>query len=626
VNSDPTVLSAADQAKDAAVVPKVMQFLGAYSNTSAVLTKSGRVVFVSTRDGLPQLYVADAAHPKSPARRLPTPKEQVRAPALTSDEKTVLFLSDVKNDENFHVFAVPLDGAENSSATFVDLTPGETLHRNAPAVARDKPDLFAYSAHAPASERTRLFVQSRAGGAPREFYADERGGFLADLSPDGTHALFVRENADDDAIVFDVDVANGKTKRIFPEEGKKARAWATYSAKADRVFVSTQSEGKPSELLSFDRTSGKQTARYEDALSKTGLIDDVAVTPSGDAIALGIDCGNHTELRVLDARTLALVKNVQLPLGLASLGTPTRDGKRVTLSVSRADAPFDVFSLDVKTGALTPLRDDERPGLADLPPLTTTIESVRAHDGLMIPVNTYRVANGEHSTRKSPVIVWVHGGPTGSAKVRYNADARFYTSLGYAIVEPNIRGSSGFGVAYESADNKGKRGDALRDVEAVRAWALEQPWADGRAVIMGGSYGGYMTLLALARGPKLWSAGIDVSGMSDLRTMERLEDQSIRVYDETEFGVLGKEDDLLYEWSPLKYVDNMVAPLFVYQGKNDPVTPQNEADQIVKALRKRRVPVEYMLLADEGHGILRRENKALFLARASRFLESQLAR
>src|SRR5262249_32622979 len=125
----------------------------------------------------------------------------------------------------------------------------------------------------------------------------------------------------------------------------------------------------------------------------------------------------------------------------------------------------------------------------------------------------------------------------------------------------------------------------------------------------------------LSRQPGIWRAGVELSGMSDLRTMEKLEDQAIRVYDETEFGVLGKEDDLLFEWSPLKHVDAIVAPVFVYQGTNDPITPQNEADQMVKALRRRRVPVEYMLLADEGHGIMRRENRAVFLARASRFLE-----
>lgn len=160
---------------------------------------------------------------------------------------------------------------------------------------------------------------------------------------------------------------------------------------------------------------------------------------------------------------------------------------------------------------------------------------------------------------------------------------------------------------------------------AVVFTSLRDGLPQDRVTIMGGSYGGYMTLLALARQPKLWRAGLDISGMSDLRTMEKLEDQAIRVYDETAFGVLGKEDDLLFEWSPLKYVDAIVAPAFVYQGVADPITPQNEADQIVKALRQRKVPVEYMLLANEGHGLTRRENYAEYLARTVRFLEEHAA-
>jgi dipeptidyl aminopeptidase/acylaminoacyl peptidase len=197
--------------------------------------------------------------------------------------------------------------------------------------------------------------------------------------------------------------------------------------------------------------------------------------------------------------------------------------------------------------------------------------------------------------------------------------------MGFAVLEPNVRGSTGFGVAYQRGDDKEKRGGALKDVEAVNRWARAQPWCDVERVVIGGtSYGGYMTLLALARQPELWNAGVNASGMSDLRTMEKLEDQLLRMYDETEFGILGKEDDLLWEWSPLKYVDHIAAPLFVYQGVHDPISPQNEADQIVRAVRARNMPVEYMLLSDEGHGVVRRENIIRFWARTYRFLEEAL--
>jgi dipeptidyl aminopeptidase/acylaminoacyl peptidase len=112
--------------------------------------------------------------------------------------------------------------------------------------------------------------------------------------------------------------------------------------------------------------------------------------------------------------------------------------------------------------------------------------------------------------------------------------------------------------------------------------------------------------------------------MSNLVTMEQLEDQTIRSFDDTEFGVLGKDDALLQEWSPITHVDHIVAPVFVYQGVRDPVTPQHEADQIVAALRGRRVPVEYMLVDNEGHGVTRRENVIAYLTRSYRFLALHL--
>jgi dipeptidyl aminopeptidase/acylaminoacyl peptidase len=131
-------------------------------------------------------------------------------------------------------------------------------------------------------------------------------------------------------------------------------------------------------------------------------------------------------------------------------------------------------------------------------------------------------------------------------------------------------------------------------------------------------------VLALSHQPGLWRAGIDGSGMSNLKTMEQLEDQTIRSFDDTEFGVLGKDDALLEAWSPITAVDQITAPVFVYQGVRDPVTPRAEADQIVAALRRRSVPVEYMLIANEGHGVTRRENVLAYLARSYRFLSEHM--
>jgi acetyl esterase/lipase len=620
--SAPSDLTAAQLARDAELVPKATAFLAAFSNGSAHVTRSGALLFASNRDGLNQLYVADAAHPKDAPRHLPTAKERIQGATLTTDERTVLFASDVGADGNFHIFRIGLDGTG-----LADLTPGAKMHRNPPSIARKKPGLFAYSAHAPSSEKTSLYLQNLDGTSPREVFADPRGGYLADLAPDGSRALFERANSDQDTVIFEVDTASGHATRLFPPESQPANVSAAYSAAADRVFVAFQLEGHHAEVLSLDRKTGKTTASYEETAFPNGAIGDLLVSPDGDWIAIGVDGGNQSQVRLLDERTLKLRRTIDTPLGAAFPSDVTKDGKRFTITESHPDAPTDIYVVDATTGVATPLRNDERPGIEAMPPLRVSSESIPSFDGLPLPTNLYlpSQASGQASA-KLPTLVSIHGGPSSSAQIRWSGTLRYYASLGYAIVEPNIRGSTGFGVAYEKSDDKEKRADALKDVEAVNAWARAQPWCDpDRVVIMGGSYGGYMTLLAVGRQPKLWRAGLDISGMSDLRTMEKLEDQSIRVYDETEFGVLGKEDDLLFEWSPLKYVDAIVAPVFVYQGVGDPITPQNEADQIVKALRQRKIPVEYMLLANEGHGLSRRENNAEYLARSARFLEEHAA-
>jgi dipeptidyl aminopeptidase/acylaminoacyl peptidase len=254
------------------------------------------------------------------------------------------------------------------------------------------------------------------------------------------------------------------------------------------------------------------------------------------------------------------------------------------------------------------------------------IENIPAFDGQKLPLNVYLPPSATGSApNKHPILVLVHGGPSGSAYLRWSATVAFWTSMGFVVVEPNIRGSTGFGATWQSGDDKEKRADAMKDMETLNTWIRAQPWCDSGRIVVGGiSYGGYMALLALTRQPKLWAAGIDGSGMSDLRTMEKNEDQTVRVFDEDEFGTIGKDDAVLLEWSPLKDVDKVVAPLFVYQGVHDPVTPQGEADQVVAALRTHRVPVEYMLLENEGHGVDRRENMVSYLIRSYRFLAEQL--
>ncbi len=189
-----------------------------------------------------------------------------------------------------------------------------------------------------------------------------------------------------------------------------------------------------------------------------------------------------------------------------------------------------------------------------------------------------------------------------------------------------MRGSGGFGRAFEAADNGPKRLDAFRDVETTARWVAAQPWADpDRLVVYGGSYGGYTVLMALEKWPEIWRAGVDLVGVANMTTFLQSTSGIIREIFKVEFGDLEKDAAFLKTISPIEQIDKIVDPLFVYAGANDPRVPRTESDQVVRALRARGVPVEYMVAENEGHSLDRRENAIEFFSRVGVFLEKQLA-
>jgi dipeptidyl aminopeptidase/acylaminoacyl peptidase len=584
----------------------------AFTNSSPLVTPDGHVVFLSNRDGVAMLYVGDVAHPAEPPRLLPTKKQRIASPALVPDGKTIVFLADTGSNQIFHVYSIGIDGTG-----YVDLTPSDAYRRESLVVARTSGALF-YVGHTLKDETSHVIMRTP-DGQEREVYKDPRPGGILDVTADGSRLLFLSYASDTVHFLMEVDTARAAAMGGEWTKPDATLSTATFSADGKSVITVVERRGQPATIERRER-DGKVLATYDETTAPNATALSITASPKGDRLVVMLDAGNHFELRELDATTLQPVPLPNLPLASYEVDSFTLDGSMVTLTERGTAGPADIVALDIATGTLKPLRDEPRKGIGSPP--RATIETLRTFDGRTMPVNLY-VPPGPSA--RHPVVVSVHGGPSGSAIIAWSPTIAFWTAMGFVVVAPNIRGSTGFGLEYQAADDREHRADALHDMETLNTWIRAQPWCDpNRIVIAGGSYGGYMTLLALARQPTLWAAGIDVSGMSNLVTMEQMEDQAIRQFDDTEFGKLGADDALLREWSPITYVDQIVRPLFVYQGVNDPVTPQHEADQIVEAVKKRNVPVEYMLLPDEGHGINRRENTIQYLVRSYRFVTSHM--
>ena len=617
-DSNPTERTAAQKARDDARLPLADAIIGAYSNYDARYSADRKkILFGSRRDGNREYYLADASKPDAAPVAVTHGPERASYAVFSRDGKSIFFTRDTGADENFRIYQVGLDGKNETC-----LTPGPVLHRENPVEPRHKPGTLVYSQSDVKSPSTQFVVQ-QVGKEPQVVYTEQVPSYLNDVTQDGKRALYARWNSASDLVLFELNLGSGKTHRLYPEEGKKAAVHdASYSSDGSRVYVAGDDGASSQLLLALDAKSGAVKQSFTQTTPATASVSQVAASPRGDRLAVSIDAGDHEEAWLFDARTLKPLTKVQTPLGSVSLGPFSEDGAKVTATISEPSAPTDVFSIDVAKGAVEPLRKDARPGLESLAPIDASIETVKAFDGLPIPVIAYLPKGARTSGQKLPVIAEFHGGPSSSSSVAWDQFARFFVAQGYAFLEPNVRGSTGYGRAYEMADDREKRADWLKDLASVNAWAKSQPWADpNRVVVMGGSYGGYTVLMALTRQPTLWRAGVNYVGVANLFTFLKSTDQAIRSGFVNEFGDLDRDTALLNEFSPINKIDQIVAPLFVYQGQNDPRVPRPEADQVVKALRARKVPVEYQVAANEGHSLDHRENRAEFFVRVARFLE-----
>lgn len=620
VDARPDVITGAAAQRDAELAEQAARYMDAFSNTAPVLTRDGkRVVFVSNRDGLPQLYVADAAKPDSPATRLVEWPQRVVAPFPLADGKSLLFASDVGADEHWSFYRVGLDGGE-----VTEVTPGERLNRDGFFVADGAPDTIYFSGRKMSEPASSIYAASIATpGEARKIYTDPKPMFLTSVSRDGKWAAAVQMPNGSENYVIVVSTATGEAKTVYPASGKVTVNDAEFSADGKRLFISTDGGAEQALVLAIDPRTGKELGRYVEKDPPTASIDDIIVAKKGGALALSLVAGDHAELRLLDAATLKPRAKVTMPVG-AGAGVHFSDsGATLTAYWSTARSPADLYLIDAKRGKVAPLRSEPRPTLEGAPAITTTITTIDAFDGGKIPVNYY-LPEGDAAQRR-PVIVSYHGGPSSVSMVGWTPGRAFFLSLGYAWVEPNVRGSAGFGRAYEEADNGPKRLEAFRDVETSARWAAAQPWADPeRMVVYGGSYGGYTVLIALARWPDLWRAGVNLFGVVDLNSFMATTSGLIREVLTLEFGDPDRDAEFLASISPITDVGKIIDPTFVYAGANDPRVPLSESDLIVKALRRRQVPTEYFVAADEGHSLARRPNQLALYSRVARFLETHL--
>jgi dipeptidyl aminopeptidase/acylaminoacyl peptidase len=519
---------------------------------------------------------------------------------ITPDGQMLVLSRDRKGEENPGLYLMPANGGPMKVVqhvpkvqTFFEFVSedGKWLYFRANDV---KPNSFVIY-------RTSLVTFSR------ETVFDEPGLWgIADHQKDGRLLLY-RATGSLTGEYWEWDPAK-KVKTALLGVSDPGEYRAQYGAKEGQLLVVTPRFGEFRRGYAFE--AGKWTPVTPDIkwdVASAGL-DDIR-----SKVFYSVNEGGYSRVHALDARTFAPLEMPKLPpADQYGFGSTSPDGRFTVFSVGTATAPSQSLVYDWSSKTLTRWLVPSAPEVDTSSFAVATLEHSPARDGTLIPAFVRRPRSCSPSP--CPVVVQFHGGPEGQATPGFSPMAQLWIDEGFVLVEPNVRGSDGYGRTWLDADNGPKRLDVLTDIEDAAKWARTAFASNGKPPkvgVMGGSYGGYATLIAMTKFAGAYDAAVSNVGISSLVSFLQNTAPYRRILRASEYGDLEKDREALVQLSATTYIDKLEAPLLLIQGASDPRVPVGEAIQMYEATSKRGVPTGLIIFPDEGHGAQKRENRVL---------------
>jgi dipeptidyl aminopeptidase/acylaminoacyl peptidase len=603
---------------DSVFTPREYSVADLYRNTSyfgaSFSPKADRILVTSNASGVYNAYaIPTAGGELAPLTR--STDDAIFAVSWFPTDDRILYSSDRGGNELSHLYVRLPDGSTR------DLTPGEK-HKAAFAGWADDDRSFFVSTNERDQRFFDLYEYATDGYARKLFYRNTEGFSLGPISRDRRYLALVRPRTSNDSDIFLHDRKHRTTTLITKHAGQVVYSPQEFTSDGKALLITSDSGREFAALLSHDIASGKRTTVYQLDWDVLGA----SYSKGGKYLIVGVNEDSRPDARLLDATTLKPVELPGMPAGLVRGITPSRDEFAIAFYASDGSAPDDLWAAAIGerprrlTDALNP--DIRREEL-----VVPSVVRFRSYDSLEVPGLLYRPHQASPQA-KAPAIVMVHGGPGGQAQVGYFALTQALVNQGYVVFDINNRGSSGYGKTFYAMDDR-KHGEAdLGDVVASKRMLIGTGYVDsGRIGILGGSYGGYMVLAALTLQPDAFEVGVDLFGISNwVRTLTSIPPwwASFREALYAELGDPATDSVRLRRISPLFNADRITAPLLVLQGANDPRVLKVESDEIVAAVKKRGVPVEYIVFEDEGHGFVKRENEIEGYTAVLKFLDRYL--
>lgn len=531
------------------------------------------------------------------------------------EDNRMLLSADGNGDEIDHLYVRELDGS------IKDITPNEGVKSDFYGWSKDDKYLYYGS-----NKRDRRFFDvykmSIEDYSSEMLYQNNDGMDFSGMSDDENYFALSKTVNTNDSDLFVYNAATKETTKINTNLSANS---AQEFSKDNSIFYYTTDDGSEfAYLMSYNLNTKEKTKVIEKSWDILGS----GLTSNGKYMVIYVNEDGKNAIDVLDAKTM---KPIELPnfegKSITSVGF-SDDESWMRMYVGGSNSPSDMYTYNLETKEqnriTNVLNEDINP--KDL--VTAKVVRFKSFDGVEIPA-IYYLPHQASEDNKVPAMVWVHGGPGGQTRQNFSSLIQYMVNQGYAVLAVNNRGSSGYGKTFYQMDDKNHGEKDLQDCVEGKNWLATQAEIDGDKIgIIGGSYGGYMTMAALTYTPEEFDVGVNLFGVTNwMRTLKSIPPywESFREALYKELGDPFSADSVrLKRISPLFHTDKVTKPLIVLQGAQDPRVLQVESDEIVDGVRKNGVPVEYVLFEDEGHGFIKKENQIEAYSKIIEFLDVHL--
>ena len=527
----------------------------------------------------------------------------------------ILFSSDGNGDELDHIYL------RDTVGKITDLTPFKGAKSNFYGWSEDKTKFF-YGSNKRDPRYFDVYEMNIDDFSTKLFYQNNEGLNLSGISRDENYIALSKSVNTNDSDLFLVNRASKEKFKV--NANSSANSFEDFSLDNKTMFYTTDDGAEFGYLMTHDLASGEKTK----VLERDWDILGASFTENGKYMTVFVNEDGKNAIEVLDTKTM---KPIELPdFGDKSITSVSfsDDDNWMRMYVGGSNAPSDLYTYNMATKEQYKISNVLNEAINSDDLVNAKVVRYKSFDGVEIPA-IYYLPHQASKDNKVPAMVYVHGGPGGQTRQNFNSLIQYMVNHGYAVLAVNNRGSSGYGKTFYKMDDKNHGEKDLQDCVEGKNWLAKQPEINGEKIgIMGGSYGGYMTMAALTYTPEEFDVGVNLFGVTNwMRTLKSIPPywESFRESLYLELGDPFSADSVrLKKISPLFHTDKVTKPLIVLQGSQDPRVLQVESDEIVAGVRANGVPVEYVLFEDEGHGFVKKENQIEAYSRVLKFLDTYL--